>query len=301
MNDEYKNYEIYKYFLNSKLHSSKGNTFFPIYEELFSSYRGKDIVFVEIGVKMGGSLFMWRDYFGKKAKIIGIDFNPESLKLEKYGFKIFIGDQSSEAFWKSFFSKVGKIDILLDDGGHTNENQILTINNTIQNINDGGLLVTEDTLSSYGKKFFNPSKYSFINYSKFLIDDINGRIFDKTHQDTKYIGVTKKNSLNKTIYSIKFFNNFVAFFIDRKKCIEFKHLYNRDLEENPSEIIKDDFKNPRWNSEIYVDGNISKLIFFLSKKMNFLKKIEFLKVLVYKIKYFFLKRKINNFLKKYFD
>lgn len=300
MDDEYKKNDIYKHFINSKLHSSKGNTFFPIYEELFSSYRDKDIIFVEIGVREGGSLFMWKDYFGKKAKIIGIDFYPEVKKLEKYGFNIFIGDQSSETFWKSFFSQVGKIDILLDDGGHTNENQILTINHAIHNIKDGGLLVTEDTLSSYSKKFFNPSKYSFINYSKFLIDDINGRIFDKTHEDTKYIGVTKKNSLNKTIYSIKFFNNFVAFFVDRKKCIEFKHLYNRDSKENPSEIIKDDFKNPRWNSEIYW-GNISKLILFLSKKMNFLKKIKFLKVLVYKIRFLYLKKKIDNSLKKYFD
>ena len=36
---------------------------------------------------------MWRNFFGKKAKIIGIDLNPESKRFEKYGFKIFIGDQ----------------------------------------------------------------------------------------------------------------------------------------------------------------------------------------------------------------
>ena len=53
---------------------------------------------------------MWRDFFGKKAKIIGIDLNPDAKRFEKYGFKIFIGDQSNVNFWKKFFSKIGKVD-----------------------------------------------------------------------------------------------------------------------------------------------------------------------------------------------
>ena len=43
--------------------------------QLFPSIRGnvfkvcwKEIVFVEIGVLHGGSLFMWKEYFGNKAK-----------------------------------------------------------------------------------------------------------------------------------------------------------------------------------------------------------------------------------------
>ena len=79
---------------------------------------------------------MWKNFFGKKAKIIGIDLNPDSKRFEKYGFKIFIGDQSKESFWKNFFKKVGKVDIVLDDGGHTNYQQIITTNCCIPNIKD---------------------------------------------------------------------------------------------------------------------------------------------------------------------
>ena len=35
-------------------------------------YREKKITFVEIGVLSGGSLFMWRNYFGKNARIISV-------------------------------------------------------------------------------------------------------------------------------------------------------------------------------------------------------------------------------------
>ena len=91
-------------------------------------------------------------FFGKKAKIIGVELNPLAKKFEKYGFKIFIGDQSKPIFWKNFFKKVGKVDIILDDGGHTNYQQIITLNSCVPHIKDDGLMVVEDTHASYIKK-----------------------------------------------------------------------------------------------------------------------------------------------------
>ena len=140
-------FQIYK---NTKYVSLKCNTYFQVYEELLSKYINKEITFVEIGILHGGSLYMWKEYFGNKARIIGIDLHPNAKKLEKDGFEIFIGSQSDPNFWKKFFSKVGNIDILLDDGGHTNENQILTLNNTVDHINDNGIV--------FNRKRFNSTK-----------------------------------------------------------------------------------------------------------------------------------------------
>ena len=151
MQNDYKKLDIYKFFQESKLLSTKGNTFFDVYSELLSKYKNKKITFVEIGVKWGGSLFMWKRFFGKKARIIGIDLDPSAKELEKFGFEIFIGDQSSKKFWDDFFSNVGSIDILLDDGGHTNEHQILTLNYVLDNINNGGIIIVEDVICSYQK------------------------------------------------------------------------------------------------------------------------------------------------------
>ena len=123
-----------KHFLSSKYYSAKLNNYFNIYDKIFSEYRNKKITFVEIGVHNGGSLFMWRKFFGSKARIIGIDLNPKAKYFQKYGFEIFIGDQSSGVFWKNFFKKVGKVNIILDDGGHTNEQQISTFINCVKNI-----------------------------------------------------------------------------------------------------------------------------------------------------------------------
>ena len=88
------------------------------------------------------------------------------------GLKFLLVINHLKKFWQEFFDKVGMVDIILDDGAHTNEAQIITTFHTVNYINDGGLLIIEDTGSSYLKKYFNPQKYSFINYSKFLIDDL---------------------------------------------------------------------------------------------------------------------------------
>ena len=114
-----KNTKSFKSFSKSPYYSTKHSTYFDTYDLLLEKYKGKKITFVEVGIWGGGSLFMWRDFFGPKARIIGIDLNPEAIKWEKDGFEIFIGNQSDPAFWEDFISKVGPIDVLLDDGGHT--------------------------------------------------------------------------------------------------------------------------------------------------------------------------------------
>lgn len=49
--------------------------YLPIYEREFSTYRGRKINFLEIGIFKGGSIELWRNYFGTKSKISGIDID----------------------------------------------------------------------------------------------------------------------------------------------------------------------------------------------------------------------------------
>ena len=208
------NKTLLEIFNNAKYYSLKYKNYFPIYEKLLSSFRGKKITFVEIGVLSGGSLHMWKEYFGEQARIIGIDLNPDAKRLEHDGFEIFIGSQSDKNFWSSFFNKVGKVDIILDDGGHTNFQQIITTASVIPYINDNGILIVEDVFHSYGvsygeKGFFNPSKYSFINFCKKIVDDINYRF-----PETKKF----KFSLNEYVYSMEIYESIVAFNINTELC-----------------------------------------------------------------------------------
>ena len=59
-----------KLFNQSKHLSIKWKKYFQIYEKIFNKYRNKKIIFVEIGIFQGGSLNIWKNYFGKGSRII---------------------------------------------------------------------------------------------------------------------------------------------------------------------------------------------------------------------------------------
>jgi len=196
----------------------KQDNYFLNYEQLLSPWVGKHITLVEIGVFEGGSLFMWRDYLGKDARIIGIDANPDALKLTQHGFEIQIGDQSDPNFWEVFFDRFGQVDVIIDDGGHWNEQQIKTAYLCAHHVRDGGMIITEDTHTSYFNWMGNPSRYSFIEFSKFLIDVINSR--------SGLVGKDYKSNMASNVYSISFFNSMVCFHIDRARCTASKSIHN---------------------------------------------------------------------------
>ena len=211
---------LIKFFYKSPKYTIKWSNYFNVYEEVLKKYRYKKIKFVEVGIGGGGSLFMWKSFFKKKAELIGIDLNPEAKKLEKYGFKIAIGDQGDPNFWKKFYKKYGKIDVLLDDGGHKNIQQVTTLMESINFIKPSGTIIIEDTHTSFMKKkgFKNPSKYSLINFSNSIIENI--------HRQNPSIN-KKPHYISEKVESISFYDSIVCFnFFKKEKKTQSKLIEN---------------------------------------------------------------------------
>ena len=68
---------------NTKRRIQKWTHHFAIYHHHFARFRWKPVVIVEVGVSFGGSLQMWRDYFGRKANIYGVDIDPRCKHFEE--------------------------------------------------------------------------------------------------------------------------------------------------------------------------------------------------------------------------
>ncbi len=98
----------------------KWHHYLPIYEALFRKFVGTPVKVLEIGVLRGGSLKLWKEYFGADAQIYGIDIDPAAKQYETEGIKIFIGDQGDPDFLTNVLTEVGGFDIVIDDGAHTN-------------------------------------------------------------------------------------------------------------------------------------------------------------------------------------
>src|SRR5262249_15852097 len=120
-----------------------------VYDRHFSRFRGEDVHVLEIGVYSGGSLQMWRDYFGPKAHIYGVDIEPDCRVYEGDNVKIFIVDQADSRFWREFRQKVPMLDIVIDDGGHQTEQQIVTIEELLPFLRPGGVYCCEDVHGAF--------------------------------------------------------------------------------------------------------------------------------------------------------
>lgn len=149
--------------------------FFEIYDRHFAKFRGKPVSVLELGVYHGGSLQMWKHYFGEQARIFGADIDPRCAALSEPNITVFIGDQEDRSFHRALRATLPKLDVIIDDGGHTMGQQIVTFEELYGHLNEGGIYLAEDLHTSYMAHFGgghrNPG--SFIEYAKRLIDQLN--------------------------------------------------------------------------------------------------------------------------------
>lgn len=122
----------------------KWRHYFPIYERHLARFRDREITFAEIGIYSGGSLAMWRHYLGPKALIVGVDIQPACSAYEAPGVQVYIGDQGDRALWPAVLADHPVIDVLIDDGGHEHEQQIVTFEAVFPHIAPGGVYLCED-------------------------------------------------------------------------------------------------------------------------------------------------------------
>lgn len=160
---------------------NKWRHYLDIYDQYMPPYRRENAVILEFGIAHGGSLQLWRKYFGPAVRIIGVDVNPECKKFEEGNTQIFIGSQEDPVFLKELKSKIPQVDVLIDDGGHTMKQQIVTFENMFDHVKYGGLYICEDTHTSYWDNYYGglKRKGTFIEYVKNFIDDIHGWHFKK--------------------------------------------------------------------------------------------------------------------------
>lgn len=136
----------------------KWRQYFPAYERHLGKFRGrKDVHIGEIGIYSGGSLEMWQQVFGPDAYIYGIDISNSTKVYEEEDTtnhtRIFIGDQGQNTFWDDFQKQVPKLDVIIDDGGHSLEEMEVTLKRMLFHLRPGGVFITEDITGAKNEFF----------------------------------------------------------------------------------------------------------------------------------------------------
>ena len=149
--------------------------YFRIYDRHFARFRGAEVSVVEFGVQHGGSLEMWRDYFGPRSRITGVDIDPRCAQFTGDRIEVVTGDQEDREFLRTIASAAGQPDIVIDDGGHSMGQQIATFEEMWPQIRDGGAYLAEDTHTSYRAEYGGGWRRpgAFIEYVKNMADEVN--------------------------------------------------------------------------------------------------------------------------------
>jgi len=196
----------------SKLYSPGAIHYLEHYWNNLKNIRNLKLKILEIGVKEGQSLLMWKEFF-PFSEIYGIEINPEPLKnFNHENIKIFYGDQSDEKFLKSISDDVN-FDVIIDDGGHKMDQQKISFSFLFRNsLNDGGIYILEDLGTSYWKNWGGGllKSTSTIEYLKSLIDGLNYRSY-KGNRNT-FLDIPEYKFLNASYYDenikcVKFYRN----------------------------------------------------------------------------------------------
>ena len=196
---------LWRYFLNNRGRVlDKWEHYFPIYEENLHEFQNKSILVFEIGCGLGGSLQMWKQYFGPMATIVGIDKKQFCTNYEENGIHVRIGSQSDNHFLQSILSEFGVPDIVIDDGSHRAPQVNASFEFLYPKMRPNSLYLVEDTHTSYWEEYEgglnNPN--SFMNKVKSYVDLINA---DHSR------GQIEPTSFTRETFSIKVYDSIVCF------------------------------------------------------------------------------------------
>jgi Methyltransferase domain len=197
----------------------KWRHYFEIYERYLAKYRHSECVYLEIGVEKGGSLDIMARYLGDQARVIGVDISPACKQFEKKGYEIYIGDQADGNFLRELATSVGVADIIVDDGGHTPDQQITSFFSLFPILRDGGTYIVEDVHSNFWQAY-NSSRYgiNFFDFAKGLADKLSYwhldiASFKRYHlpYDQRQGVMNVHNFATTQIYAIHFYDSIIVF------------------------------------------------------------------------------------------
>jgi cephalosporin hydroxylase len=176
----------------------------PIYERHFCRFRNQPLTFLEIGVFKGGSLQLWKQYFGPFARVIGLDIDPSCKAVEEDQIAVRIGNQGDTAFLQSVIDEFGAPDIVIDDGSHRMNDISASFAFLYPRTDRNGVYLVEDLHCAYWPQYGGGFKHpeSFIEKCKSLIDEINA---DHTR------GAVAASDFSRTTLSLHVYDSVVVF------------------------------------------------------------------------------------------
>ncbi|MET7682445.1 hypothetical protein [Streptomyces sp. NPDC005423] len=168
------------------------------YQRYLQHLKDEEFNLLEIGIggynragQGGASLRMWKHFF-PRAQIFGMDIQDKSF-VDEDRITTFVGDQSDPESLLAIQEKIGRLDVIIDDGSHRSPHVVTTFHTLFPLLTDGGIYAVEDTQSSYWPEWMGSEDLDSpdtsmgllkrltdgLNYEEFVDDDYEPTYFDR--------------------------------------------------------------------------------------------------------------------------
>ncbi|HEY2847719.1 MAG TPA: hypothetical protein VGI80_07865 [Pyrinomonadaceae bacterium] len=131
------------------------------YERFLDPLRDSEVRLLELGIKDGGSLLMWRDYF-RAGMIFGLDIEPSRLTDGGLRIKTYQGRQEDKALLDSIAADAAPqgFDVIIDDCAHIGVLARESFRHLFyEHLKSGGWYVIEDWGTGYWDSWVDGSSY----------------------------------------------------------------------------------------------------------------------------------------------
>jgi len=144
------------------------NSYLQNYERVFAGLVDEEVRLLELGIKHGGSLLLWRDYF-PRGLIVGLDINPVDLEDDSGRTHTYQGPQQDIELLDRIGHEMAPdgFDIIIDDCSHIGVLSRVSFWHLFDNhLKSGGTYVIEDWGTGYWDHWvdgvsYRPKKRSF--------------------------------------------------------------------------------------------------------------------------------------------
>jgi hypothetical protein len=165
----------------------------------------------EVGIHQGGSVRLWRELLGPRARIACMDINPDCCRNAKQTANdVFQGSQVDPDLLQRIGTTAGPFDVIVDDGSHQNPHMIFTLEQMFAFVRPGGAYVIEDMFTSYWPRYRGGLGKSdaLMEYLKRELDRLYAGFIDekyKAHFLDQPIPELEAGVMTRQVESVEFF------------------------------------------------------------------------------------------------
>ena len=176
--------------------ASDQQNYVEVYKEILPEFNREECSLLEVGTTPS-SLCLFRTIL-PKVNIVGIDINRRLPFGDDNRIKTFVGRQEDSVFMKT----LGTFDIIIDDASHNPEKQIVGFQIMFKQLNNNGLYIVEDLVTTYRG----------IKFKRFFIDYVYNTLIPALYMNGKSRPADPRNDpelpeltfLEQNVYEIRF-------------------------------------------------------------------------------------------------